>query len=154
MIGGIFTYITNRTNIPANRPLTRYVKLRVAHAPGMPGTFSPPTWVSDSDMHNGTCITHVPWCMPGPLTIGFLWNQWRGKRSRHSRRMRNPPLCVSGKRLMHQSLVNRNIACIFHKRVFLSSMTWISPWISIPNVISHSMDSCQVLLCYAQSHVS
>ena len=23
-------------------PLTRYVKLRVAHAPGMPGTFSPP----------------------------------------------------------------------------------------------------------------
>ena len=25
-----------------NGPLTRYVKLRVAHAPGMPGTFSPP----------------------------------------------------------------------------------------------------------------
>ena len=24
-------------------PLTRYVKLRVVHAPGMPGTFSPPT---------------------------------------------------------------------------------------------------------------
>ena len=23
-------------------PLIRYVKLRVAHAPGMPGTFSPP----------------------------------------------------------------------------------------------------------------
>ena len=23
-------------------PLTRYVKLRVAHAPGIPGTFSPP----------------------------------------------------------------------------------------------------------------
>ena len=26
----------------AHGPLTRYVKLRVAHAPGMPGTFSPP----------------------------------------------------------------------------------------------------------------
>ena len=25
-----------------NGPLTRYEKLRVAHAPGMPGTFSPP----------------------------------------------------------------------------------------------------------------
>ena len=25
-----------------NRPLARYVNLRVAHAPGMPGTFSPP----------------------------------------------------------------------------------------------------------------
>ena len=25
-----------------NEPLTRYVQLRVAHGPGMPGTFSPP----------------------------------------------------------------------------------------------------------------
>ena len=33
---------------------------------------------------------HVPWCMPGSLTSGFLWSRWRGKRSRHSRRMRNP----------------------------------------------------------------
>ena len=36
-------------------PLTRYVKLRVAHAPGMPGTFSPPPRNSDPDMHHGTC---------------------------------------------------------------------------------------------------
>ena len=28
--------------LPSNGPLARYVKLRVAHAPGMPGTFSPP----------------------------------------------------------------------------------------------------------------
>ena len=41
-------------------PLARYVKLRVAHAPGMPGTFSPPSWVGDPDMHHGTCLTHVP----------------------------------------------------------------------------------------------
>ena len=41
-------------------PLTRYVKLRVAHTPGMPGTFSPPPRVSDPDMHHGTCVTHVP----------------------------------------------------------------------------------------------
>ena len=33
-------------------PLTRYVKLRVAHAPGMPGTFSPPPQVRDPDMHD------------------------------------------------------------------------------------------------------
>ena len=59
-------------------PLTRYVKLRVAHAPGMPGTFSPPTLVSDPDMHHGTCVTHVPWCMPGSLISGFLWSRWRG----------------------------------------------------------------------------
>ena len=24
--------------------------------------------VSDPDMHHGTCITHVPWCMSGSLT--------------------------------------------------------------------------------------
>ena len=48
-------------------------------APGMPGTFSPSPQVSDPDMHHGTCVTHVPWCMPGSLTSGFLWNQRLGK---------------------------------------------------------------------------
>ena len=65
-----------------NVPLARYVKLRFAHAPGMPGTFSPPARASDPDMHHGTCVTHVPWCMPGSLTSGFLWSRWRGIRSR------------------------------------------------------------------------
>ena len=58
--------------------LARYVKLWVAHAPGMPRTFSPPPRVSDPDMHNDTCVTHVSWCMPGSLTRGFLWSRWRG----------------------------------------------------------------------------
>ena len=63
-------------------------------------TFSPPTRVSDPDMHQGTCVTHVPWCMHGSLTNGFLWNRWRGKRSRHSRRMRNQWFYICGKRLI------------------------------------------------------
>ena len=29
-------------------------------------------------MHHGTCVTHVPWCMPGSLTSGFLWKRRRG----------------------------------------------------------------------------
>ena len=29
--------------------------------------------VSDPNMHHGTCVTHVPWFMPGSLTSGFLW---------------------------------------------------------------------------------
>ena len=44
-------------------PITRYVKLRVAHTPGTcspPGTFSPKPLVSDPGMHHGTCITHEP----------------------------------------------------------------------------------------------
>ena len=53
-----------------NGPLARYVKLRVAHAPGMPGTFSSSPRVYDPDMHHGTCVMHVPWIMPGSLTSG------------------------------------------------------------------------------------
>ena len=78
-------------------PVTRCVILRVAHAPGMPGTFSPPPRFSDPDMPHGTCVTYVQWCMSGSLTSGFLWRRWRGKLSR---RMRNPQFCVSGKRPM------------------------------------------------------
>ena len=75
-------------------------KSRDTHAPGMPGTFSSSPRVGDPGMHHGTCVTHVPWCMPGSLTSGCLWSQWRGRRSRHSRRMRNPQFYVSGKRPM------------------------------------------------------
>ena len=43
--------------------LSRYVTLWVAHAPGMPGTFSQPPLVSDPDMHHGTCMmcNHLKW---------------------------------------------------------------------------------------------
>ena len=81
-------------------PLTR---LRVTHAPGMPRTFSPPLWISDFDMYHGTCITHVPWCMPGSLTSSFLWSRLRGKHSQHSQRMRNPQFYISGKRPMERA---------------------------------------------------
>ena len=63
------------THSTFNGPLTRYVKLWVAHASGMLGTFSrhrlqrkPP--VSDPIMHHGTCVTHVPWCLSGSLIRG------------------------------------------------------------------------------------
>ena len=59
-----------------NGPLARYVKLRVAHAPGMSRTFSPLPRVSDPDMHHGTCATHRPWCIPGSLTSSFLLSWW------------------------------------------------------------------------------
>ena len=37
-------------------------------------------------------------CMPGSLTSGFLWSRCRGKRSRYSRRIRNPQFCLSDKK--------------------------------------------------------
>ena len=64
----------------SNGPLTRYVKLWAAHAPGKPGTFSPPTdfkinrWLAIP-----TCITarawHVPWCMSWrlPAVVGKFY---------------------------------------------------------------------------------
>ena len=76
--------ITTSATSLCHGPLARYVKLRVAHVPRMPGTLPPPPRVSDPDMLHGTCVTHVPWCMPGSLICGFLWSRWRGKRSRHS----------------------------------------------------------------------
>ena len=117
---------SNYTRRP-HGPLTRYVKLLVAHAPGMPGTFSPPPRVSYPDLHHGTCVKHVPWCMPGSLTSGFLWSRWRGKRSRHSWHMRNPQICVSRKSPM--SLI-RKMCSEFTKRThtrarFHLSMKWL-----------------------------
>ena len=99
-LGGYRDRGSGTVNFAMNGPHARYVKLRVAHAPGMPGTISPPPLKSDPDMHHGMCVTHVPWCMPGSLYSGFLWSRWQGKRSRHSRRMRNPQFYVSGKRPM------------------------------------------------------
>ena len=43
-------------------------KIAGAHAPAMPGTFSPSPRVSDPDMHHDTCVTHVSWFMQGSLT--------------------------------------------------------------------------------------
>ena len=88
--------------IKYNAPLTKYVKLRVALAPGMPGTFSPPPRVSDPDM----CAV-----MPGSLTNGFLWGRWRRKRSRHSRRMRKSQFYVSGKRPIEDPIHTMLIYC-------------------------------------------
>ena len=93
-----FTYKIRLSD--SHGPLARCVKLRVAHAQGMPGTFSLPPWISDPDIHHGTCVTHVPWCMPGSLSSCFLCDQWRGKRSWHLRRMRNTLFYVSGNRPM------------------------------------------------------
>ena len=53
--------------------LAKYEKLRVVYAPGVQGTFSSPLRASDPDIHHGTCLTYVPWCMVGWLTSGFLW---------------------------------------------------------------------------------
>ena len=93
-------------------PLTRYEQVCVAHAPGMPKTFSPPLRVSDSDMHHSTCVTHMPWCIPGSLSSFFLWSLWWGKRSPHLLRKRNPQLYVSCKRPILVITIFRFFVCV------------------------------------------
>ena len=85
-------------------PLTRYAKLRVAHAPGMPRTFSPPPTsketASERSRHASRHVRHARAVMP----VGIANPRWQGKPSRHSRRMSNPPFYVSDKRSMAEQL--------------------------------------------------
>ena len=55
-----------------NGPLTRYGKLRVAHAPAMPGTFSPPPRANDPDRHHGKCVT-TTMTMKSLCSLGRIW---------------------------------------------------------------------------------
>ena len=80
----------------------------------MPGTFSLPPQVRDPDMHHGTCVMHMPWCMPGSLNSSFLRTWWQGRHFRHSWHMRHPQLYVSGKRPMSMGL-NYNKASWCHE---------------------------------------
>ena len=84
---------------------------------GMPVTFSPPPRVSDPDMHHGTFVTDVLWCMPGSLTSSFLWSRWRGNRSRHSRCICNPQFYVS----QHQNGYLRMIFQVWIWKMILRS---------------------------------
>ena len=54
-------------------PLTRYVKLRVVHAPGAVHQELFPRHRLQRKLlvgDHGTCVTHVSWCMSGSLTRG------------------------------------------------------------------------------------
>ena len=57
-------------NFGHNGSLTRYVKLWVAHAPGMPGTFSPPP--TSKDITFSACIT-----ARAEMHVGIANPRWR-----------------------------------------------------------------------------
>ena len=79
---------------------SRYVKLRIVHAPGMPGTFSPPLTSKETA---STRSRHAPRHVRDAravMHVGIANPRWWGKRSRHSRHMRNPKFYLSGKRPM------------------------------------------------------
>ena len=92
-------------------PLAKYAKLRVAHVPGMPGTFSPATdfkeTTSQRSRHASRHVRHAR----AVMHVGIAYPQWLGKRSRHSRHMPNPQFYVSGKRPMswHHHATTENV---------------------------------------------
>ena len=79
-------------------PLTRYGKLRIAHAPVMPGTFSPPpTSKKTASWQSRHALRHVRHAR-AVMHVAIASPRWCGKRSRYSRRMCNPQFSISGKR--------------------------------------------------------
>ena len=79
-------------------PLTRYRKLPVAHALGMPGMFSPPPTSKETASYRSQHASRHVRDARAVMHDGNANSQWRGKRYRHSRRMHNPQFYVSGKR--------------------------------------------------------
>ena len=99
-------------------------KLSCCACTGIAGNFSPSPWVNDSEMYHGTCVKHVSWCMTGSLTSVHC-SRWRGKRSRHFERMRNPQFSVSGKR-SKQTAEPREMHCL------ISCMSYTCHCVYIP----------------------
>ena len=105
----------------SNGLLARYVKLRVAHAPGMPGPFFPPPTSKETasyrSRHESRHVRHAR----AVMHVGIDNMRWRGKRSRHSRRMRNPSFYVSGKRPMELTFGKRLGSCVTEAPVIFYS---------------------------------
>ena len=79
-------------------PLTRLVKLWVAHAPGMPGTYpSPPISQKTASYRSRYASRHVRHAR-AVMHVGTDNPRWQGKGSRRSQRMRNSQFYISDKR--------------------------------------------------------
>ena len=108
----------------------------------MPGTFSPP-WDSDPDMHQGTCVTHVPGCMAGSLTSGFLCSWRRGKRFRHSGRMRNPRFYIFANRPMAKKTYDSSSDSEATRRLMINRL--------VPNLNKTSQRTKRAHICWVYS---
>ena len=67
----------------SNGPLARYVTLRVAHAPGMPGTFPPPPISKETASKRSRHATRYVRSACAVMHVEIVDPRWRGKRSRH-----------------------------------------------------------------------
>ena len=86
--------------------MQRCVKVRVSHAPGMSGTFSPPPTSKETAGYRSRLASRHVRHARALMHVMIANPRWRGIRSQHTRRMRNPHFNVSGKRPMEASLWN------------------------------------------------
>ena len=93
--------------------------------------------VSDPGMHHGTCVTHVPWCMSGIADL-----RWRGKRSRHSRRMRKLQVYVSGQRPISKQNYDTTLSDSQPRKHIYIYICEVSTIISVPSkvIMQHVSD--------------
>ena len=97
----IITMLSQQPENLLHGPLTIYFNLRVAHAPGKSGKFSPPpTSKGTANKQSRHASRHVRHAR-ALLHVGIANPRWRGKHSRYPRSMRNPQVYVSGKRPIH-----------------------------------------------------
>ena len=126
------------TSIPPPPPPPPPPMAVVPYAGGMPGTFSPPPRVSDSDMHHGMCVTHVPWCMLGLLTSGILWSRWR-------KNVPGIPGACATPNFAYLVRGPLNLRAIIHGS---PTITWIKCIVSIPKKLNWAnigvIERCQV----------
>ena len=84
----------------SHRPVRRNVKLWVAHVPGIPVTFPPPSTSKETASSRSRHASRHVRDARAVMHVGIANLRWRGKRSRHSRRMRNLQCYLSDRRSM------------------------------------------------------
>ena len=101
-------------NIRIHGPFAWYAKLRVAHALGIPGTFSPPPTPKETASYRSRHASRPVRHARPVMHVGIDNPQWRGKCSQHSRCMHNPQFCLSGKRSIEWPTIIRqtNTQCL------------------------------------------
>ena len=110
-------------------PLSRSVKLRVAHAPRIPGTFPPPPTSKETasyrSRHESRHVHHAR----AVMHVGIDYPRWRGKRPWYSRCMHNPQVYVCGKRPIGDATWCKAMWSPLSEEkvtVFLLVQTWIT----------------------------
>ena len=105
------TVIETKFAVRNHGPLAKYVKLRVAHPPWTSGTFSPsPISKETACWRSRHAPRHVRPAR-AVMHVGIVNPRWRGIRSRHSRRMRNPQIYISGMRPIRPFLMKECDVC-------------------------------------------